>query len=292
MPVAFTLALALALAAPVPADEVSLAWKLKEGDTFYMATRVGLEQTFTVMGREVTQKVTSESVVRYTVKALKPDQIVIELTYLSNKSKAEGIPGADAANDKLKGVTITATLNGKLEVMKLEGYDKTIDALAAGNEQARVVLKGLLPEELIKQGLRDTFSLVPGGATKLGGTWTRKDTLPLSGLGEVRVTNTSKLDSVKDGTAAVSWTAKGTFKAGNGELPGVPFKFTNADLKLEKLVGSYSFDLAAGRLKSTKTEMELGGSLVLSANGKELPMDMKQKVTQSATISEKNPLKD
>ena len=290
MPVALTLA--LVLAAPVPADEVNLAWKFKEGDTFYLSGQTDLEQTLTVMGRDVVQKLTSESVLRYTVKSLKPGQTVIEMTYLSNKSKAEGIPGADAANDKLKGVTITATLNGKLEVAKLEGYDKAIDALAAGNEQTRALLKGILSEALIKQGLRETFSLVPGGTAKLGGTWTRKDSLPLSGLGELSVTNTSKLDSVKDNVAAVGWTAKGTFKAGDGDLPGLPLKFSNIDLKIEKLAGSFTFDLGAGRLKTSKTEMELNGSLILSANGKELPMDIQQKVTQRSTISEKNPLKD
>ncbi len=290
MPVTFVLA--LCLAAPVPADEVNLAWKLKEGDTFYLSGQTSIEQTFTVMERQIPQKIMSENVVRYTVKSLKPGRTVIELTYLSNKSKAEGIPGADAANDKLKGVTITATLDGKLEVVKLDGYDKAIEALAAGNEQAQTVLKGLLPETMIKQGLKETFSLVPGGATKLGGTWTRKDTLPLAGLGEVNVTNTSKLNSIKDGVAAVSWSAKGTFKAADGELPGLPFKLTNADLKIEKLAGSFSFDLGAGRLKTTKTEMEITGSLTLSANGKDLPMEVKQKLTQSATISEKNPLKD
>ena len=51
----------------------------------------------------------------------------------------------------MKGVTLTATLDGKMEVVKLEGYDKAIDALAGGNEQTKTVIKGLLPEAVAKQ---------------------------------------------------------------------------------------------------------------------------------------------
>jgi hypothetical protein len=283
---------ALTLALAAPPDDYNLMWKLKEGDTFYAQGKVTIEQTFTAMGRSADQSITSETVVRYRVKEVKSGTTVIEMTYLSNKTKAEGLPGADALNDKLKGVTLTVTLDAKMEVMKLEGYDKTIDVLSQGNDQAKAAIKGMLPEAVIKQVLNETFALVPGGVTKVGGTWKRKDTLPIAGLGEMSVANTSKLDSVTDGVANVSWDAKGTFKAGDGTLPGLPFKLTNADLKVGKLAGSYTFDLSAGRLKTSKTQMELSGSLTLSANGKELPMDLKQKLTQSATLTDKNPVKE
>ena len=286
-------ALAVALAAPAaPADDVKLMWKLNEGDSFYSQTKGNIEQTFNVMGKSVTQTIESETVVRYTVKSIKQGTTVVEITYLSNKTKAEGLPGADAANGKLKGVTLTATLDGKMEVIKLEGYDKVIDAIAGDNEQAKIAAKGLLPEAVVKQGLNDTFALVPGGVTKVGGTWKRKDSIPLAGLGEVGVASTYKLDAVTNDVAAVSWTAIGTFKAGDGNLPGLPVKLSKADLKIEKLSGSYSFDLPKGRLTQSKTTMEMSGTMTFSANGKDVSMDVKQKMTQTATISEKNPTKD
>lgn len=286
-------ALALALAAPAaPGDEVNLMWKLKEGDSFYSLGKGNIEQTFTVMGRDVAQTLQTETVVRYTVKALKPGATVVEITYLSNKTKAEGLPGADAADGKLKGVTLTATLDGKMEVMKLEGYDKVIDALAGGNDQAKAAAKTLLPEAAVKQGLNDTFALVPGGVAKVGGTWKRKDSLPLAGIGDVAVASTYKLDKVDGDVAAVSWTATGTFKAGDGTLPGLPVKLSKADLKIEKLTGAYTFDLTNGRLKAAKTNMEMAGTMTFSANGKDVSMEVKQKMTQTATLSEKNPTKD
>jgi hypothetical protein len=235
---------------------------------------------------------TTEVVVRYTVKSVKPGTTVVEMMYLSNKTTAQGLPGANAADDKLKGVALTVTLDGKLEVLKLEGYDKVIDALTGGNEQAKAAVKGLFPESVVKQGVNDTFALVPGGVAKVGGTWKRKDSVPLAGLGEVSTASTFKLDAVNGDVAAVSWTATGTFKVGNGELPGLPVKLSKADLKIEKLTGSYSFDLTTGRLKGSKTTMEMAGSMTFAGNGKEVEMDIKQKLTQSATLSEKNPLKE
>jgi hypothetical protein len=244
------------------------------------------------MGRDIEQSIVTETVVRYRVKSVKPGTTVVEMTYLSNKTTAQGLPGADAANGKLKGVTITATLDPKMAVVKLEGYDKVIDALTGGDEQLKVAVKGLFPESVIKQAMNDTFALVPGGVAKVGGTWKRKDTVPLAGLGEVSVAATYKLDSVKDGVAAVSWTGDGTYKPGDGTLPGLPLKLSKADLKIEKLAGSYSFDVTAGRLKATKTGMEMSGSLTFAANGKEVTLDVKQKLTQSATLSDKSPVKE
>ena len=287
-----TVALALALTLAAPPDNYNLRWKLKEGDTFYAQNKVVIDQTFTAMGREVEQSITTEGVVRYKVTSVKPGTTVVEMTYLSNKTTAKGLPGADAANDKLKGVTLTVTLDGKMEVAKLEGYDKIVDALAGGNEQAKAAVKGLLPEAVVRQGLNDMFALVPGDVVKIGGTWKRKDAIPLAGLGEVRTASTHKLDAVQGDTAKVNWTATGEFKNGDGTIPGLPVKLTKTDLKIEKLSGAYTFDLFTGRLKEAKTNMEMAGSLTFSANGKEVSMDAKQKLNQTATLSDKNPLKE
>jgi hypothetical protein len=284
-----TAALALVLALGAPPDDYNLMWKLKEGDTFYLQGKVTIEQTINAMGRAVEQEMTTDTVAQYKVKSVKPGTTVVEMTYLSNKVVAKGLPGADAANDKLKGVTLTATLDAKLEVVKVEGYEKILDALAGNNEQARAVVKMTLPEAVIKQMFTDTFALVPGGVAKVGGTWKRTDAIPMPGLGEVTTASTFKLDSVKDDAASVSWTATGKFKLGDGTIPGA--KISKADLKIEKLSGGYTFDVQAGRVKSSKTAMEMSGSMTFEANGQEVSVDMKQKLTQSATISDRNPIK-
>lgn len=287
-----TAMLALTLALAAPPDDINLAWKLKEGDVFYNQTKMVMEQTFMVMGKEVEQSMTTETVLRYKVKSVKAGMTVVEMTYLSNKTTAKGLPGADGLNDKMKGVTLTVTLDGKMEVLKLEGYDKLLDTVSGGKDDVKAGVKALLPEATLKEGLTETFGLIPGGVTKVGGTWKRNSSLSLGPLGDVTVANTSKVDSVKDGLADVSWTATGKIKPGDGKLPGAAITFTKIDLKIEKLTGSFTFDLTAGRLKGSKSKMEMTGSLTVSANGQEVTMDVKQKLSQSATIGEKNPIKD
>ena len=85
-------ALFLALAFAAPPDDYNLAWKLKEGDTFYAQNKVVLEQTLTVMGKDVEQSMTSENVVRFKVKSIKNGATVVEMTYLTNKATAQGHP--------------------------------------------------------------------------------------------------------------------------------------------------------------------------------------------------------
>jgi hypothetical protein len=287
-----TAALMLALAVGAAPDEYNLAWKLKEGDTFYLQGKVVLAQTVNAAGQAREQEMTTETVTRYKIKSIKPGATVVEMTYLSNKATAKGMPGADAANDKLKGVVLTATLDAKMEVAKLQGYDGILDALAGNNEQQRAVAKGLLPEAAVKQMFNETFSLGVFGVQKVGNTWKRAASVPVAGLGEVETTTTYKLDAVKDDSAAVKWTATGKFKAGDGTIPGVPLKVEKSDLTVDKLGGSYTFDLSTGRVRESKTQMEMGGTITFSANGKDIEVAIKQKLTQSATISDKNPIKD
>jgi hypothetical protein len=286
------LAVVFALTLAARADDVNLAWKLKEGDTFYSKSRVVLEQTLTAMGRDVDQTITTDTVVRFKVKSVKLGATVVEMTYLTNKVTAKGVPGADAANDKLKGVTVTATLGGGMRVVKLEGYDKVVDALADGDDAKKATVKAVLPEAALKQMFTDTFGLGGAGTVRVGDTWKRADKIPFGGLGTVTADSTFKLDGVKGDVANVSWKGTGQFKGDDGQLPGLPVKVAKIELKTEKLTGSYTFDLTAGRVRESKTEMVMSGTMTLAADGKELTIDTKQKLTHTGAISDKNPITD
>ncbi|MCI0703511.1 MAG: DUF6263 family protein [Planctomycetia bacterium] len=284
--------LVVAFALAAPGDEVNLKWKLKEGDTFYAKNRVVLEQTLTVMGKDVEQSTMTDTVVRYKVKTVTRTSTVVEMTYLSNKVAAKGLPGADAVNDKLKGVTVTATLNAKMEVTKLEGYDKVLDALAGDDKTARAQLKVFMPEDILKQMFAETFGVTPPNPVQIGDTWKRSDKVPFAGSGTVTTSSTFKLDQVKGGVATVSWKGTGVFKIGESELPGLPVKLVKANLKSEKLTGTYTFDVPTGRVKESKMEMVMAGSMTFEGGGKEIDIDAKQKLTQSSVISDKNPIRD
>src|SRR5436853_395274 len=117
----------IALLLAAPGDTYTLQWKLKEGDVFYNKTSVVMEQKIEAMGQTIEQTITIKTVLRFKVKSVAEGKTVVEMTYLEMKIDAAGLPGTNVG-DNLKNVSFTATLNDKMEVTKLEGYEKFLDA--------------------------------------------------------------------------------------------------------------------------------------------------------------------
>ena len=70
----------------------------------------------------------------------------------------QGLPGANIG-DKLKDVTFTATLDDKMKVTKLDGYDKFLDAIADGDADQKKLMKAMMPETTIRQSFGQTFMI-------------------------------------------------------------------------------------------------------------------------------------
>jgi hypothetical protein len=282
---------ALALLLAAPPESYPLHWKLKEGDVFYNKTSVEMDQTVEVMGRTKGQKVTAKTVLRFRVKSAAGGATVVEMTYLENKIEAEGLPGANVGGS-LKNVSFTATLNDRMEVTKLEGYDKFIDALAADDDAQKRLLRVMIPETAVRQMVSQTFVAGPGNPAPVGGTWPRKAVISLGPLGSVELREAFRLDSVKGGVASISEKADLAFKAGGDGDSGSPFKITKADLKADRFEGSHTFDVKAGRLVGSKVELDLSGSLTISVAGQTIEAKVTQKMRTSGEITEKNPTEE
>ncbi|MBA4065859.1 MAG: hypothetical protein C0501_19500 [Isosphaera sp.] len=286
----FTAPVLLVLAA-APGDTYPLQWKLKAGDTFYNKTTVDMDQSIEVMGQKIPQKVTVKTVVRFKVKSADPKATVVEMTYLENKIDAQGLPGANVG-DKLNNITFTATLNDKMEVTKLEGYDKFVEALADGDEAQKALMKAMMPESAIRQAFSQTFVVGPGKPVAVGETWTRTDKVGLGPLGNVETKSEFKLTGVKGDAAAIAVKGDLTFKAGDGGDAGLPFKITKADLKADKFSGTHTFDLKAGRVAESKVEMAMSGTMTIEAAGQKIDAKLSQKMSTTSVVTDKNPIKD
>jgi hypothetical protein len=139
------------------------------------------------------------------------------------------------------------------------------------------------------------FVLGPAKPVQPGDSWTRTDKVPTGGFGDGTVNQKYTLKSVSGGVAALDMTGDVKFKAGDGGgIPGLPpgVKISKFDMKADKFTGSLNFDTAAGRLKDAKQTMNMAGTIAISANGMDLEMTMKMKVTQTTTVTDKNPVKD
>lgn len=283
--------LALLLVA-APDDTYSLKWKLKEGDVFYNKSSVTMDQEIEVMGQKREQKMAIKTVLKFKVKSVKEGATVVEMTYMEMKIDAGGLPGANAA-ENLKNVTFTATLNDKMEVTKLEGYDKFLDALAGDNPAQKKMMKAMMPQTAMKQMFSQTFLIGPAKPIAIGGTWDRKIAIALGPIGNTESKEVLKLVAVKGDLATI--TAKGeiSFKPGDDDGDsGLPFKITKADLKADKFTGTHTFDMKTGRITESKVDMDMSGSMTVSAGGMEIETKLTMKMKTVAVLTEKNPIVD
>jgi hypothetical protein len=271
------------------ADQYTLQWKLQEGDTFYNKTSIVMEQSIDAAGEAGNQTITIDTVLRFKVKSSKPGTTVVEMTYLENKIDAPRLPGANIG-DKLKGVSFTATLNDKMEVIKLEGYDKFLEALTDGDENQKKLMKSVMPETTIRQMFGQTFVLAPGKPVAIGDTWNRTDKMALGALGSVEAKGAFKLESVKGDIATITVKADLSFKPGEGG--DLPLKITKADLKADKFTGTHKFDMKLGRVVETRVDMEMSGTMTFEVAGKSLDVKLAQKMKAVGTITDKNPIKE
>ena len=110
-------------------------------------------------------------------------------------------------------------------------------------------------------------------------------------MGDFILKQTFKLDSVSGGIAKVSSKVEMEFKPGAGG-GAFPLKITKADLKADKFVGTYAFDIKAGRLQDSTADGSIAGTMTASAMGQEIEISMKIKMKSGTTITEKNPVRD
>jgi len=295
---ALTLTAGLALATP-PAqaqEAVSLKWSLKEGDTFYAKSVANMDMQMMVMGQDINLTMKVISVQRFKVTAVKSGNTTIEMTILDMSMDAGGlpggIPGLAGLGDRVKGAMLTATLNEEMEVTKLQGYDKFLDKLAGGDDAVRKQMQGQFSEATVGQMVSEVFSFGPAKPVKVGDTWTRSQKIPAGGF-EASVKQKYKLEGVSDGVAKVGLTGDVMFKAG-GALPGLPpgVEVTKFEMKADKFTGTLMFDTKTGRLTENKQDMVMTGSMTISAMGQKVDVTMKIKVQQTATVTDKNPVRD
>jgi len=288
-----TLALALTLTPAQAGGPVTLKWSLKEGDTFYAKSAVTQNQAMGFMGQNIEFTIEITMVTRFRVKSVGSAGTVIELTYTDMKMDAKGlpIPGLGDLGSRLKGATVTATLNQKGDVTKVEGHEKMLEKVAP-DEGTRKMLGSIVSEASVKEMIGQALPPLPDKPVKVGDTWADTTKMPLSGIGTINSKTTFKLEELTGTTAKVGMTGTVTFKAGEGGDPGLPFKITKADLKTDKFTGTRTIDVKAGRLKDAKTEMSLSGTMTISAGGNDIDATIKQKTTTTTTVTDKNPVTD
>lgn len=289
----------LVVTAGTAQEPVTVKWSLTEGQTFFANSVADMDMTMGVLGQKVEMKVVTSSVQRFKVSSVKEGATTVEMTFLDMKMDVKGLPGGGGLpglgdiGDKIKGAKISAVLNDKMEVTKLIGYEKFLDKVAGDDDTARAAVGAQLSEGAVGQMLTQVFASVPPGPVKAGDTWSRTTKVP-TGVGDAVVKEKYTFDGVSNQLAKIAVTGEMTFKAGKGGIPGLPaeLKVSKFSMKADEYKGVQTFDMKAGRLRDSKLDMAMKGSMSISANGMDLDMTIRIKGKQSMTVSDKNPVVD
>jgi hypothetical protein len=265
-----TLALAAALAAPVPkAAAPDLKWKLAKGDTFYVTTNT--ESAVSVNGGGVgAQANTSVAVFAYQATVASADEkgATLEVVFLTCKS-GTGVGGAVAKLDDQAGVVgkkMTFTLDADRKVTKADGV------VALGNAG------GIFSGEYVQSHIQDVLRAVPGKPLGKGETWTAEEELPLTDGIVCKRKDSGSVVGTEDGLTKLEVDTDNAMTGGKG---GVKF-----DLKGDKGKRTVLFDPKAGRVRKLDESYTVAGSVDVGGGGGgaqaiQLTMTMKAAVSVS-----------
>lgn len=255
-----TLALAAALAAPVPkAAAPDLKWKFTKGDTVYVKTVTENTSSVTGGGGVGAQAHTSlgEWVYKLTVLAAGEKETTLEMEFISAKSGSNAGGGVVAKLDDVAGVAgkkATFTLDKDHKVTKAEGADKLANA-AAG------VAAGLMGEDYLKHTLEDLVRAVPGKPLGKGEAWTGEGTSPLSDGIIYKRTDRGTVAGTEDGLTKLE------VETDNAMTGGPKGGGLTLDLKGDKGKRTVLFDPKAGRVRKVTEEYTVSGSINIGGGG-------------------------
>jgi hypothetical protein len=288
---AITVVCFAALAAPAPA-QVTLQWKFKEGEKFYLEERMDSVTKTVVLGMNNTETHTQQRISSFVVKSASPDGFVLEQRVDSWQIKATGSVPEDAAKlleQAFKDVPFTVTISKSGKITKFEGYDQVLKRMAKLNPGEYEQFKAFATEDAIRSLVSMAFELLPEKPTKKGETWKKMTEVPLGGVGKFTIQTELTLDGTKvDGGELI--TTKGTFSfsPGKGNLSeGVKL----LDLKLTKSqqIGKVIFDPARGRLVVREIDMDLAGTMTLDSMGQQIDVQLEGTEKRTIRLHDKKP---
>jgi len=276
------------LSAQAQGPAVKLEWKFKEGDKFYLENITSLKQVVKIMGQEIPTESVNTTISSFKVTKVGADEIVLEQKIEASKIKG-GQPGPQAMMaEQMVGTVLTVTLNRKGEVTKIAGFDVLLKKLSQDNEEVGKLLKFLLTEDTMKQGIQEAFAFVPDKPVSKGDSWKRQMKVSMGPMGTFSIDQQYTLNGVGKEGAAIGVTGIYNFTPPKGDGGGgLPFKITKGDFKTDNAKGTLIFDPVAGRLVSQTYQSKLTGKLTIAIADQEAQMELNQDTDTKIRVMEK-----
>lgn len=275
-----------------------LAWKFRDGQTFYMQEVMEQKQTIVTGGQTTEKTSTQTTVMEFRVLRAGTDGSVdLEMKMLSVK---EDGPAAEMNAPLLKRMedsVFRVSLDAKSEITKFEGYEDFVARVADGDAKMAKVFRSIMGEEAFQKMVTQTFALVPNSTQKQGDVWEQKLGMSLGPFGRVAIVRNIQhagLAKSKSGRQYVklAMTGKARYQPPTQNFDGLAFKIIDGDLKFDGITGVGYFDAELGRLNQLKVDLRMKGKLKIKMlqSQEETTVDLEQSQQGTVRISEKNPL--
>jgi hypothetical protein len=273
---------AVAAVATTAQQPVELKWKFGPNDKLTLETVSHLKQSIKAGGQEMKQELDVTTLSSYTVTKKDQDGTVLEQKIESQKATAPGgaTPAAAGLLAQMQGSTLRITLDAKMKVAKLEGYDDMIKKVAGDDPSAKRSVQAMIPEETLRRSVEEAFAFLPDEPVRQGQKWERPLTITLGPLGMLTVKHVYSYEgpvSVQGRTLHKMTDAPTvTYAPPPGSAGVLPFQITKGEVKTEQASGTLLFDTTAGKLVRSEMTMKLKGTLTIVMNNQESTLDLDQ----------------
>lgn len=266
--------LLLLSAAPASA-QVKLEWKFEPGDTFLTERLYHQKLAVEVKGKQTRQEKSNTWLTRITVKEKTSGGYVLDCKIEAVTYKTHGAAPPDPFDEKLaakmKGAGFLATITVQGKVAKFDGYDAFVQKLAEKNESVEKVLRVVVSEEALRDGLEDTFGFLPPKPVKPGDKWKRESIDPAPPFGSFKVATEYSYDGATNDQHKISFTTKMTYRPPSAD-PEL-FRIVKGGLKADEGKGTFLFDGNQGRMIRGEKTTHFKGDLVLESMGQQTPLE-------------------
>jgi hypothetical protein len=266
---------------------VTLEWKFKEGDKFYLENVTSVKQTIEVAGNKIPMDSVQTTVSSFKVLKSDKDGVVLEQKIEASKVKSDKAGPQQMAAEKMVGSVLTYTLNTKGEVVKMTGFSDLIKKLSEDNEEAAKLIKLILTEDTMKQGIQEAFAFMPGKPVSKGDSWKRKMSLSLGPMGTFLVDQDYTYEGKATDGEQVAVKGAFSYQPPKGDGGGLPFKITKGEFKTDEAKGMLIFDPAKGRLVRHEFKAKLKGNMTIAVADQEAEMKLEQETDTKIRILEK-----
>jgi uncharacterized protein DUF6263 len=280
--------------------------KLEKGKSFYQEMSTSVSQTIKVQGQDLNQKQESTFQFKWTPTKQEGDKWVVEqeveglkmsidisgnqISYDSSKQDGgvtAGNPTLTQFFKALVGAKFSATLDKNQKVEKVEGKDKFIQDLGAGNQQMDALLKKIMTDDALKQMCDPSFGLTPDSPKKPGDTWKKDSTIDLGPIGTYAVsytfkyvgppTDEEKKDEKKKDTDKIEVETSLVYSAPKANPEGLLFRIKEGKLtSTNPTKGAIFFDSKNGRISSAEISISLKGDLTVTIGGTDTKVELNQ----------------